>query len=306
MANPADVRLLTALLIEPRRVELGQRLEREFYRRGWPTLRYGSTFREADHPRDDLGRWAPDTGGSFGSGGKKKGKKNSRRKTPAKNAGRGKSAKGKKAQSGGEQVGSRRSTVIPRVKFQRADPARFVAQRAKSKRPQYLTHYSEKQLRRFVREGGKLRLSADGNTGYLLKADGNLENVFNVGPFLAETYSVFGFKEIGRSRWDGVHCRSWRPSAASFAVERCSGAVRPGARLSPDPTDRGCVGASANRYRWWSMRDSLIQSFCECHRIIAPHSIANGYPVAIGFAPDRSIASAVDDLPSMLRFENPK
>lgn len=59
MADPADVQLLTVLLIEPRRRELGRRLEREFYRRGWPTLKYAG-FRDADHPRGQ-----PDNAGQF-------------------------------------------------------------------------------------------------------------------------------------------------------------------------------------------------------------------------------------------------
>lgn len=42
MTRAADVRVLTALLCPSARLDLRGRLEREFYRRGWPKLKYAN------------------------------------------------------------------------------------------------------------------------------------------------------------------------------------------------------------------------------------------------------------------------
>jgi hypothetical protein len=116
---------------------------------------------------------------------------------------------------------------LPHLVYQDADPARLVACRARSTRPQFMKPLSEEQLRDMLAKGGVARLSDDGTSGYVLTGEGDLHNVFNaggprgagtaalieassrgattldcIGRGLAVIYSRVGFVAYRAERWD--------------------------------------------------------------------------------------------------------
>lgn len=126
-----------------------------------------------------------------------------------------------------QTVNQGQSLTNPTVKFNRADPVRFVKARDTSKRGGYLTGHTASELADTVKAGGKLFLSEDNKVGYVLSPTGDLQNVFNNGGphgsggaavrhaiangaktldcfngFLPHFYEGFGFKEKSRLKWD--------------------------------------------------------------------------------------------------------
>ncbi len=109
----------------------------------------------------------------------------------------------------------------PTRTFRRVTPWEFQEARSKASRPQFLTPYAQEDLATM-----RLYLSPDGLTGYAIKSDGDLVNVFNIGvrgggedavvdaikrgaetldcfaPFLPQYYSRFGFKAYEAMSWD--------------------------------------------------------------------------------------------------------
>jgi hypothetical protein len=59
------------------------------------------------------------------------------------------------------------------------DGSRFIEAAHKSKRRGYLTDHTAEDVDRILAEGGVVRLSPDGKTGYLRTAEGDIQNVFN-------------------------------------------------------------------------------------------------------------------------------
>ncbi len=115
----------------------------------------------------------------------------------------------------------------------------FLDARGKVERQEYLTPLTEQDLAGIVAKGGKVMLSQDGATGYILTAEGDLQSVFNGGPagmgkyavkdavkrgaktldafdgFLPDYYRQFGFLETGRVPFD--------PNLAAPGVEQALG-----------------------------------------------------------------------------------
>lgn len=108
--------------------------------------------------------------------------------------------------------------------YRTATAEEFVVARDNSKRSQFLSKYSAKELKE---QGHTLRLSEDGKIGYMLSKEGEFMNLFNnsdergagvsavidaivngakfgdcMDGFLPEYYAKFGFEETGRDTWD--------------------------------------------------------------------------------------------------------
>ena len=62
-----------------------------------------------------------------------------------------------------------------------AEPAAFLTAVAKSTRATYLTKHTAESLQATIDAGGIVRLSEDGTSGYILTANGDLQNAFNAG-----------------------------------------------------------------------------------------------------------------------------
>lgn len=70
---------------------------------------------------------------------------------------------------------------IPDVAFRNATPDQFLAAQNGMKRSAYLTQHDASTLQKIIADGGRLYLSEDGKTGYVLTGGKDLQNLFNNG-----------------------------------------------------------------------------------------------------------------------------
>lgn len=67
---------------------------------------------------------------------------------------------------------------VPVMQFSPVRPSEFMAARSKCEKSPFLSEYTEEDLHAKIKEGGKIFLSKDKTTGYIIDGKGDLQNVF--------------------------------------------------------------------------------------------------------------------------------
>ncbi len=137
---------------------------------------------------------------------------------------------------GANAAGGSPHQSIPQVQYRDAQPGEFLQARNRTDRPEFLSPKEEEELADTIQQGGIARLSADGTSGYVLTADGDLKSVFNnggpkgagtaavidaisrgaktldcIGDALAVLYSKVGFVAYRAQRWSDEHAPNGWP-----------------------------------------------------------------------------------------------
>ncbi len=114
-------------------------------------------------------------------------------------------------------------TEPPKIVYRDAISQEYISARSESTRPEFFSPVTDENLDAVIDAGGKVRISADGTSGYILTAEGDLQGLFNVGAkgagrlalkdaiaqgansldafdgYLPGFYKSEGFEEVGRA-----------------------------------------------------------------------------------------------------------
>ena len=81
----------------------------------------------------------------------------------------------------GEGAKANVDPASPKIDHSQATPEAFYTAVNKSRRTGFLTKHTPESIAEIIKDGGTVKLSNDGTSGYILTKDGDLQNVFNNG-----------------------------------------------------------------------------------------------------------------------------